>query len=104
MKHETRSGPGITINDLSHIRPEKAILLCKKLIIDLLKSLKMILNTHTGNTGSPGVFEGDREVRCRASVDLFGYRTTTHAKVLRSGQTLAQLDLGPVVWPLGSWG
>ena len=35
----------IAVNNLSHIRAEKAILLGKTLIIDLLKSLKMILNT-----------------------------------------------------------
>ncbi len=35
----------IAVNDLSHIGPKKAILLSKTLIIDLLKCLKMILNT-----------------------------------------------------------
>jgi hypothetical protein len=34
----------ITINDLSHIGPEKGILLGKTLIIDLLQRFKMILN------------------------------------------------------------
>ena len=34
----------IAINDLSHIGPEKAILLCKALIIDLFQRLKVVLN------------------------------------------------------------
>ena len=34
----------ITINDLSHIRPKKAILLGKTLIIDLLKRLEMVFS------------------------------------------------------------
>lgn len=44
MTHKTRSGPGIAINDLSHIGPKKSIFLGKPLIIDLLKHLKMVLN------------------------------------------------------------
>ncbi len=32
----------IAVNDLFHIGPEKAILLCKPLIIDLFKRLEMI--------------------------------------------------------------
>jgi hypothetical protein len=35
----------ITIDDLSHIRPEKAILSLKALLIDLFESLTMIFNT-----------------------------------------------------------
>ncbi len=35
------SGPGITIDNLSHIRPEKAILSFKALLIGLLKSVKI---------------------------------------------------------------
>ena len=35
----------IAVNDLSHIGPEKAILLGKTLIIDLFKFFKMIFNT-----------------------------------------------------------
>jgi len=35
----------ITIDNLSHIRPEKAILSFKALLIDLLESLTMIFNT-----------------------------------------------------------
>ena len=34
----------IAINDLSHIGPEKAILLCKALSIDLFQRLKVVLN------------------------------------------------------------
>jgi hypothetical protein len=34
----------ITVNDLSHIRPEKAILFGKTLVIDLLKRLEMVFN------------------------------------------------------------
>jgi len=34
----------IAINDLSHIGPEKAILLGKTLIIDLFKRLKVVFN------------------------------------------------------------
>ena len=35
----------VAIDNLSHIGPEKAILLGKALIIDLLQRLKLILNT-----------------------------------------------------------
>ena len=35
----------ITVNNLLHIRPKETVLLGKALIIDLFKSLKMILNT-----------------------------------------------------------
>jgi len=35
----------ITINDLSHVGSEKAILLGKALVIDLFKHFKMIFNT-----------------------------------------------------------
>ena len=34
----------IAVNDLSHIGPEKAILLGKTLVIDLLKRLEMVFN------------------------------------------------------------
>ena len=35
----------IAVNHLLHIRPEKHVLFRKTVIVDLLKSLKMILNT-----------------------------------------------------------
>ena len=35
----------IAVNDFFHIRPEKSILPLKLFLIDLLESLKMILNT-----------------------------------------------------------
>ena len=35
----------IAVNDLFHLGPETAILLCKPLIIDLFKRFKMIFNT-----------------------------------------------------------
>ncbi len=35
----------IPINDLFHIGPEKAILLCKPRIINLFKRLEMVFNT-----------------------------------------------------------
>jgi hypothetical protein len=41
LTHEARSGPGIAVNHLSHIRPEKAILSFKALLIGLLKSLNI---------------------------------------------------------------
>ena len=41
LTRETRSGPGIAIDNLSHIRPEKAILPFKALFIDLFKSFKI---------------------------------------------------------------
>jgi hypothetical protein len=41
LTQETRSGPGIAIDNLSHIRPEKAILPFKALFIDLFKSFKI---------------------------------------------------------------
>jgi hypothetical protein len=44
LTHKTRSGPGIAINDLSHIGPKKSIFLGKPLIIDLPKHLDMVLN------------------------------------------------------------
>ena len=45
LTHEARSGPGIAIDNLSHIRPEKAILPFKPLFIDLFKCFKMVFNT-----------------------------------------------------------
>jgi hypothetical protein len=41
LTHEARSGPGIAIDNLSHIRPEKAILPFKALLIDLFKCFKI---------------------------------------------------------------
>jgi hypothetical protein len=35
----------IPVNHLSYVRPEKSVLFCKPLIIDLFKRLKMIFNT-----------------------------------------------------------
>jgi len=35
----------IAVNNLSHIRPEKALLPFKALFIDLFKCLKMVFNT-----------------------------------------------------------
>ncbi len=45
LTQETRSGPGIAIDNLSHIRPEKAILSFKAFFIDLFKCFKMVFNT-----------------------------------------------------------
>ena len=45
VAHEIRSGPGIAVNNFSHIGAEKAVLPGKALIIDLFKSFEMILNT-----------------------------------------------------------
>ena len=34
-----------TVNDLSHIGPEKAVLGCEPIIINLLQCLKVVFNT-----------------------------------------------------------
>ena len=47
--HETRSGPGISVNNLPDISAKKAILPLKALFIDLFKSLKMIFTLFAGN-------------------------------------------------------
>lgn len=44
LKHETRSGPGITVNDLFDILTQKPILFEKMTIVNKLKCFKTVLN------------------------------------------------------------
>jgi hypothetical protein len=44
LTQETRSGPGIAVNDLPHVGPKKAILFGKAIIVNLFQRFKMVLN------------------------------------------------------------
>jgi len=45
LPHETRSGPGIAVNNVFDIGPEKAILLCEPIILNLFQHLVVVFNT-----------------------------------------------------------